>query len=187
MSRKILFVTGTGKFIGNANVWFFGTFPFSREANESKQARGMGSSFKEVTPRKSKDFCQKYLRYLFGITDLSRSVPSESSCWNCVHSWYISMEKKSQSMKWKSREEQRDIWNPFRDRIPVKRQQMKNLYDFCSFTTFLVVKGYLKKIAPSGMSIICRKKCMATMTAAYQKESIRKFYRSWQSFRNICG
>ena len=45
--------------------------------------------------------------------------PNQSD-WNFVHFWYILMEKKSQSMKWRQRKFQRDIWNLFKDRILVK-------------------------------------------------------------------
>ena len=81
-------------------------------------------SFKEVNNLENQKILQKYLRYLFGITDLL-SVPSESSCWELrtflVH--FNGEEKPIYEVE--SREDSRDICNPFRDRIPVKRQQME--------------------------------------------------------------
>ena len=90
----------------NANVWFLERFHFSRERiNPSNPVEQI--SFKEVTNQENQKILQKYLRYLFGITDLSIST----------------IRIKLRSMKWKWRRSS-DIWNPFRDRIPVKRQRM---------------------------------------------------------------
>ena len=90
MSRKILFLQAP-EIHWNANVWFLERFHFSRERmNPSKPVEWV--SFKEVNNLENQKILQKYLRYLFGITDLSIST-IRISCWNFVHSWHTSMEK----------------------------------------------------------------------------------------------
>ena len=72
MSRKILFLQAP-EIHWNANVWFLERFHFSRERmNPSKPVEWV--SFKEVTNLENQKILQKYLRYLFGITDLSIST-----------------------------------------------------------------------------------------------------------------
>ena len=72
MSRKILFLQAP-EIHWQANVWFLERFHFSRERmNPSKPVESV--SFKEVTNMENQKILQKYLRYLFGITDLSIST-----------------------------------------------------------------------------------------------------------------
>ena len=72
MSRKILFLQAP-EIDWNANVWFLERFHFSRERmNPSKHVEWV--SFKEVNNLENQKILQKYLRYLFGITDLSIST-----------------------------------------------------------------------------------------------------------------
>ena len=72
MSRKILFLQAP-EIHWQANVWFLERFHFSRERmNPSKPVEWV--SFKEVNNLENQKILQKYLRYLFGITDLSIST-----------------------------------------------------------------------------------------------------------------
>lgn len=70
--QKILFLQAP-EIHWNANVWFLERFHFSRERmNPSKPVEWV--SFKEVNNLENQKILQKYLRYLFGITDLSIST-----------------------------------------------------------------------------------------------------------------
>ena len=71
-SRKILFIQAP-EIHWQANVWFLERFHFSKERmNPSKPIELV--SFKEVTNLENQKILQKYLRYLFGITDLCIST-----------------------------------------------------------------------------------------------------------------
>lgn len=72
MSRKILFLQ-VPEIHWKANVWFLERVHFSKDRmNSSKPVEWV--SFKEVTNLENQKVLQKYLRYLFGITDLSIST-----------------------------------------------------------------------------------------------------------------
>ncbi|MFR8174576.1 MAG: tyrosine-type recombinase/integrase [Roseburia faecis] len=142
MSRKILFLQAA-EIHWKANVWFLERFHFSRERmNPSKLIERM--SFKEVTNLENQKILQKYLRYLFGITDLSIStiriklleLRTFLSCFN---------------------EESKPIYEMEAEKIQKYLEGIRNqntreatsngrIFIILQFYNFLVVKGYLKKI-----------------------------------------
>ncbi|MFR2167569.1 MAG: tyrosine-type recombinase/integrase [Coprococcus sp.] len=142
MSRKILFLQAP-EIHWNANVWFLERFHFSRERmNPSKPVEWV--SFKEVTNLENQKILQKYLRYLFGITDLSIStirikllelrtfLVYFNGEENPIHE--VEAEKIQRYLESVQRQDTRE--KTANGRITMILQ----------FYNFLVVKGYLKKI-----------------------------------------
>lgn len=142
MSRKILFLQAP-EIHWNANVWFLERFHFSRERmNPSKPVEWV--SFKEVTNLENQKILQKYLRYLFGITDLSISTIRIKL-----------LELRTFLVHFNG--EEKPIYEVEAEKIQrylesVQRQDTREktangrIFMILQFYNFLVVKGYLKKI-----------------------------------------
>ena len=142
MSRKILFLQAP-EIHWNANVWFLERFHFSRERmNPSKPVEWV--SFKEVTNLENQKILQKYLRYLFGITDLSISTIRIKL-----------LELRTFLVHFNG--EEKPIYEVEAEKIQrylesIQRQDTREktangrVFMILQFYNFLVVKGYLKKI-----------------------------------------
>ena len=142
MSRKILFLQAPG-INWNANVWFLERFHFSKERiNPSKPVELV--SFKEVTNLKNQKILQKYLRYLFGITDL------------CISTIRIKLLELRTFLVYFNGEE-KPIYEVEAEKIQrylesIQRQDTREktangrIFMILQFYNFLVVKRYLKKI-----------------------------------------
>ncbi len=77
-----------------------------------------------MTNLENQKILQKYLRYLFGITDLSISTIRIKLLELRTFLVHFNGEEKP-IYEVEAERRFRDIWNPFRDRIPVKKQQME--------------------------------------------------------------
>ena len=142
MSRKILFLQAP-EIHWNANVWFLERFHFSRERmNPSKPVEWV--SFKEVNNLENQKILQKYLRYLFGITDLSISTIRIKL-----------LELRTFLVHFNG--EEKPIYEVEAEKIQrylesIQRQDTREktangrITMILQFYNFLVVKGYLKKI-----------------------------------------
>ena len=142
MSRKILFLQAPG-INWNANVWFLERFHFSKERiNPSKPVELV--SFKEVTNLENQKILQKYLRYLFGITDL------------CISTIRIKLLELRTFLVYFNGEE-KPIYEVEAEKIQrylesIQRQDTREktangrIFMILQFYNFLVVKRYLKKI-----------------------------------------
>lgn len=142
MSRKILFLQAP-KINWNANVWFLERFHFSKERmNPSKPVELV--SFKEVTNLENQKILQKYLRYLFGITDL------------CISTIRIKLLELRTFLVYFNGEE-KPIYEVEAEKIQrylesIQRQDTREktangrIFMILQFYNFLVVKRYLKKI-----------------------------------------
>ena len=142
MSRKILFLQAP-EINWNANVWFLERFHFSKERmNPSKPIELV--SFKEVTNLENQKILQKYLRYLFGITDL------------CISTIRIKMlELRTFLVHFNG--EKSPIYEVEAEKIQrylesIQKQDTREktangrIFMILQFYNFLTVKGYLKKI-----------------------------------------
>lgn len=141
-SRKILFLQAP-EIHWQANVWFLERFHFSRERmNPSKPVDLI--SFKEVTNLENQKMLQKYLRYLFGITDLSISTIRIKQ-----------LELRTFLAHFNG--EQKPIYEMEAEKIQkylesIQRQDTREktvngrIFVILQFYNFLVVKGYLKNI-----------------------------------------
>ena len=142
MSRKILFLQAP-EINWNANVWFLERFHFSKERmNPSKPIELV--SFKEVTNLENQKILQKYMRYLFGITDL------------CISTIRIKMlELRTFLVHFNG--EKSPIYEVEAEKIQrylesIQRQDTREktangrIFMILQFYNFLTVKGYLKKI-----------------------------------------
>ena len=142
MSRKILFLQAP-EINWNANVWFLERFHFSKERiNPSKPVELV--SFKEVTNLENQKILQKYLRYLFGITDL------------CISTIRIKLLELRTFLVYFNGEE-KPIYEVEAEKIQrylesIQRQDTREktangrIFMILQFYNFLVVKRYLKKI-----------------------------------------
>ena len=142
MSRKILFLQAH-EINWNANVWFLERFHFSKERmNPSKPIELV--SFKEVTNLENQKILQKYMRYLFGITDL------------CISTIRIKMlELRTFLVHFNG--EKSPIYEVEAEKIQrylesIQKQDTREktangrIFMILQFYNFLIVKGYLKKI-----------------------------------------
>ena len=142
MSRKILFLQAP-EINWNANVWFLERFHFSKERmNPSKPIELV--SFKEVTNLENQKILQKYMRYLFGITDL------------CISTIRIKMlELRTFLVHFNG--EEKPIYEVEAEKIQrylesIQKQDTREktangrIFMILQFYNFLTVKGYLKKI-----------------------------------------
>lgn len=141
-SRKILFLQAP-EIHWQANMWFLERFHFSRERmNPSKPVDLI--SFKEVTNLENQKILKKYLRYLFGITDLSISTIRIKQ-----------LELRTFLAHFNG--EQKPIYEMEAEKIQkylesIQRQDTREktangrIFMILQFYNFLVVKGYLKKI-----------------------------------------
>lgn len=142
MSRKILFLQAP-EINWNANVWFLERFHFSKERmNPSKPIELV--SFKEVTNLENQKILQKYMRYLFGITDL------------CISTIRIKMlELRTFLVHFNG--ERSPIYEVEAEKIQrylesIQKQDTREktangrIFMILQFYNFLTVKGYLKKI-----------------------------------------
>ena len=142
MSRKILFLQAP-EINWNANVWFLERFHFSKERmNPSKPIELV--SFKEVTNLENQKILQKYMRYLFGITDL------------CISTIRIKMlELRTFLVHFNG--EKSPIYEVEAEKIQrylesIQKQDTREktangrIFMILQFYNFLTVKGYLKKI-----------------------------------------
>ena len=142
MSRKILFLQAP-EINWNANVWFLERFHFSKERmNPSKPIELV--SFKEVTNLENQKILQKYMRYLFGITDL------------CISTIRIKMlELRTFLVHFNG--EKSPIYEVEAETIQrylesIQKQDTREktangrIFMILQFYNFLTVKGYLKKI-----------------------------------------
>ena len=142
MSRKILFLQAP-EINWNANVWFLERFHFSKERmNPSKPIELV--SFKEVTNLENQKILQKYMRYLFGITDL------------CISTIRIKMLELRTFLVHFNGEES-PIYEVEAEKIQrylesIQKQDTNEktangrIFMILQFYNFLIVKGYLKKI-----------------------------------------
>lgn len=142
MSRKILFLQAP-EINWNANVWFLERFHFSKERmNPSKPIELV--SFKEVTNLENQKILQKYMRYLFGITDL------------CISTIRIKMLELRTFLVHFNGEES-PIYEVEAEKIQrylesIQKQDTREktangrIFMILQFYNFLTVKGYLKKI-----------------------------------------
>ena len=142
MSRKILFLQAP-EINWNANVWFLERFHFSKERiNPSKPVELV--SFKEVTNLENQKILQKYLWYLFGITDL------------CISTIRIKLLELRTFLVYFNGEE-KPIYEVEAEKIQrylesIQRQDTREktangrIFMILQFYNFLVVKRYLKKI-----------------------------------------
>lgn len=142
MSRKILFLQAP-EINWNANVWFLERFHFSKERmNPSKPIELV--SFKEVTNLENQKILQKYMRYLFGITDL------------CISTIRIKMLELRTFLVHFNGEES-PIYEVEAEKIQrylesIQKQDTREktangrIFMILQFYNFLIVKGYLKKI-----------------------------------------
>ena len=142
MSRKILFLQAP-EINWNANVWFLERFHFSKERmNPSKPIELV--SFKEVTNLENQKILQKYMRYLFGITEL------------CISTVRIQMlELRTFLVHFNG--EKSPIYEVEAEKIQrylesIQKQDTREktangrIFMILQFYNFLTVKGYLKKI-----------------------------------------
>lgn len=142
MSRKTLFLQAP-EINWNANVWFLERFHFSKERmNPSKPIELV--SFKEVTNLENQKILQKYMRYLFGITDL------------CISTIRIKMlELRTFLVHFNG--EKSPIYEVEAEKIQrylesIQKQDTREktangrIFMILQFYNFLTVKGYLKKI-----------------------------------------
>lgn len=142
MSRKILFLQAP-EINWNANVWFLERFHFSKERmNPSKPIELV--SFKEVTNLENQKILQKYMRYLFGITDL------------CISTIRIKiLELRTFLVHFNG--EKSPIYEVEAEKIQrylesIQKQDTREktangrIFMILQFYNFLTVKGYLKKI-----------------------------------------
>lgn len=142
MSRKILFLQAP-EINWNANVWFLEHFHFSKERiNPSKPVELV--SFKEVTNLENQKILQKYLQYLFGITDL------------CISTIRIKLLELRTFLVYFNGEE-KPIYEVEAEKIQrylesIQRQDTREktangrIFMILQFYNFLVIKRYLKKI-----------------------------------------
>lgn len=141
-SRKILFIQAS-EIHWQANVWFLERFHFSKERmNPSKPIELV--SFKEVTNLENQKILQKYLRYLFGITDL------------CISTIRIKLlELRTFLVHFNG--EKKPIYEMEAEKIQKYLEGIRNqntreatangrIFMILQFYNFLVVKRYLKKI-----------------------------------------
>lgn len=142
MSRKILFLQAP-EINWNANVWFLERFHFSKERiTPSKPIELV--SFKEVTNLENQKILQKYMRYLFGITDL------------CISTIRIKMLELRTFLVHFNGEES-PIYEVEAEKIQrylesIQKQDTHEktangrIFMILQFYNFLIVKGYLRKI-----------------------------------------
>lgn len=142
MSRKILFLQAP-EINWNANVWFLERFHFSKERmNPSNPVERV--SFKEVTNLENRKILQKYLRYLFGITDLSISTIRSKLLELRTFLSYFNREEKP-IHKVEAEKIQSYLESVQRQDIREKTANGR-IFMILQFYNFLVVRGYLKKI-----------------------------------------
>lgn len=142
MSRKILFLQAP-EINWNANVWFLERFHFSKERmNPSKPVERV--SFKEVTNLENRKILQKYLRYLFGITDLSISTIRSKLLELRTFLAYFNREEKP-IHEVEAEKIQRYLESVQRQDIREKTANGR-IFMILQFYNFLVARGYLKKI-----------------------------------------
>ena len=142
MSRKILFLQAP-EIHWQANVWFLERFHFSRERmNPSKPVESV--SFKEVTNMENQKILQKYLRYLFGITDLSISTIRIKLLELRTFLAHFNGEEKP-IYEVEAEKIQRYLESVQRQDTREKTANGR-IFMILQFYNFLVVKGYLKKI-----------------------------------------
>ena len=142
MSRKILFLQAP-EIHWQANVWFLERFHFSRERmNPSKPVESV--SFKEVTNLENQKILQKYLRYLFGITDLSISTIRIKLLELRTFLAHFNGEEKP-IYEVEAEKIQRYLESVQRQDTREKTANGR-IFMILQFYNFLVVKGYLKKI-----------------------------------------
>ena len=145
MSRKILFLQAP-KIHWNANVWFLERFHFSRERmNPSNYKKMVILCVLQLDVHTIKlKILQKYLRYLFGITDLSISTIRIKL-----------LELRTFLVHFNG--EEKPIYEVEAEKIQrylesVQRQDTREktangrIFMILQFYNFLVVRGYLKKI-----------------------------------------
>lgn len=142
MSRKILFLQAP-EIHWQANVWFLERFHFSRERmNPSKPVESV--SFKEVTNMENQKILQKYLRYLFGITDLSISTIRIKLLELRTFLAHFNGEEKP-IYEVEAEKIQRYLESVQRQDTREKTANGR-IFMILQFYNFLVVKGYLTKI-----------------------------------------
>lgn len=142
MSRKILFLQ-VPEIHWQANVWFLERFHFSRERmNPSKPVEWV--SFKEVTNLENQKILQKYLRYLFGITDLSISTIRIKLLELRTFLAHFNGEE-NPIYEVEAEKIQRYLESVQMQDIREKTANGR-IFMILQFYNFLVVKGYLKKI-----------------------------------------
>lgn len=142
MSRKILFLQAP-EIHWKASVWFLERFHFSRERmNPSKPVESV--SFKEVTNLENQKILQKYLRYLFGITDLSISTIRIKLLELRTFLAHFNGEEKP-IYEVEAEKIQRYLESVQRQDTREKTANGR-IFMILQFYNFLVVKGYLKKI-----------------------------------------
>ena len=142
MSRKILFLQAP-EINWNANVWFLERFHFSKERmNPSKPIELV--SFKEVTNLENQKILQKYMRYLFGITDLSISTIRIKLLELRTFLAHFNGEEKP-IYEVEAEKIQRYLESVQRQDTREKTANGR-IFMILQFYNFLTVKGYLKKI-----------------------------------------
>ena len=142
MSRKILFLQAPG-INWNANVWFLERFHFSKERiNPSKPVELV--SFKEVTNLKNQKILQKYLRYLFGITDLCISTIRIKLLELRTFLVYFNGEEKPIYVV--EAEKIQRYLDSIHSQDTREKTANGRIFMILQFYNFLVVKRYLKKI-----------------------------------------
>lgn len=141
-SRKILFIQAS-EIHWQANVWFLERFHFSKERmNPSKPIELV--SFKEVTNLENQKILQKYLRYLFGITDLCISTIRIKLLELRTFLVYFNGEEKP--IYEVEAEKIQKYLEGIRDQNTREATANGRIFMILQFYNFLVVKGYLKKI-----------------------------------------
>lgn len=141
-ARKIVFLQAD-EIHWQANVWYLERFHFARERlNPSKPVESI--SFVEVTNVKNREVLKKYMKYAFGITDLSISS---------LRSKFLEIRRMLEHFN----EEEEAVYELPACRIDnyIKMLSEKDttektfngqLFNIMHFYNFLMVRGYIKKI-----------------------------------------
>lgn len=142
MSRKILFLQAQ-EINWNADVWFLERFHFSKERmNPSKPVEL--ASFKKVTDLENQKILQKYLRYLFGITDLSISTIRIKLLE--LRTFLVCFNRGGKPIYELEAEKIQKYLEGIRDQNTREATSNGRVFMILQFYNFLVVKGYLKKL-----------------------------------------
>ena len=142
LSRKTLFMQAA-EINWKANVWYLERFHFSKErVNASSPVESV--SFKEVTHAENQTILRKYMRYLFGITDLSISTIQIKFLE--LRKFLVTFNTEEKPIYQMEDERIQAYLETIRNRNTLGKTSNGQIFMILQFYNFLLVKGYIQKI-----------------------------------------
>lgn len=142
LSRKILFLQSS-EINWKANVWYLERFHFSKERmNPSNPVESI--SFKEITHLENQTILRKYMRYLFGITDLS--ISTIRTKFLELRNFLIEFDAVEKPIYQVEDIKIQKYLEMVRNQNIREQTSNGRIFIILQFYNFLLVKGYIKKI-----------------------------------------